>query len=63
MEGVMMKNQDNYAIAVRTPQNKIEIEKKKYQGAAKNKKLQKIPLVRGVVNFVDSLVLGMSSLT
>ena len=61
MEGVMMRNGDKYAIAVRKPDQEIIVEKKEYKGIA-NSKWAKVPLVRGVISFVDSLVLGMSTL-
>lgn len=61
MEGVMMRNGDKYAIAVRKPDQEIVVEKKDYKGVA-DSKWNKVPLVRGVISFVDSLVLGMSTL-
>lgn len=63
MEGVMMKNQDYYAVAVRKPDHEIVVEKKEYKGICSNKTIKKIPFVRGIINFIDSLVLGMSTLT
>lgn len=62
LEGVMMKNKDRYAVAVRKPDGNIEVEIENYQGVLKNSVIQKIPFVRGVFNFVDSLVLGTKSL-
>lgn len=62
MEGVMMKNQDKYAVAVRKPDHEIVVDIQEYQGVIKNQKIKKIPILRGVVNFVDSLVLGMRTL-
>ena len=62
MEGVMMKNGDHYAVAVRKPDHEIEVMTKEYTGIVKNPVWQKVPLVRGVLNFIDSLVLGMSTL-
>lgn len=59
----MMKNEDTYAVAVRKSDGEIIVEKKEYKGILKGRSVNGIPLVRGVVNFVDSLVLGMSSLT
>lgn len=63
IEGIMMKNKDRYAVAVRKPDQKIEVEVKECTGAMKNPVLKKIPIVRGVLNFVESLVLGMQTLT
>ena len=62
MEGVMMKNKDRYAVAVRKPDHEIEVMTKEYKGIVPGEIWQKIPLVRGVLNFIDSLVLGMSTL-
>ena len=62
LEGIMMKNQDVYSIGVRKPDGEIEVNLSTHEGIG-NKKLKKIPIIRGVVNFVDSLVLGMKCLT
>lgn len=63
LEGIMMKNQDLYAVAVRKPDGKIEIDTEEYHGVLHGSKIKKIPFVRGVFNFVDSLILGMRTLT
>jgi uncharacterized protein YqhQ len=63
MEGVMMRSGDNYAVAVRKPNQEIELKVEKYQSVIKNPKLTTIPFVRGVFNFVDSMVVGMKTLT
>ncbi len=63
MEGVMMKNKDRYAVAVRKPDHEISVEVFDYPGLVKNKTLKNAPVIRGVLNFIDSLVLGMRSLT
>jgi len=63
LEGIMMKNGPEYAVAVRKPNGEIEVSKQKYKSAIKWSVLTKIPFVRGVFNFVDSLVLGMKTLT
>ena len=62
MEGVMMRNGDKYAVAVRKPDHEIEVDVKDYKGPSNGSVWKKLPLVRGVVNFIDSLVLGMSTL-
>lgn len=62
MEGVMMKNQEAYAVAVRKPDHTIETKVSEYNGTIKNKKIRKLPIIRGVINFVESLYLGMSTL-
>ncbi len=58
LEGVMMKNSEKYAVAVRKPNGEIAVDVHTYTGIVKSKWIQKIPFVRGVFNFVDSLVLG-----
>lgn len=63
MEGVMMKNQDKYAVAVRKPDKEIEVMISEYTGIIKNSKIKNIPILRGVFNFIDSMVLGMKTLT
>ncbi|MBP3578203.1 MAG: DUF1385 domain-containing protein [Lachnospiraceae bacterium] len=61
IEGVMMKNGNKYAVAVRKPNKEIAIETNTLP-ERKNKVLS-LPIVRGVVAFVDSLSLGMKTLT
>ena len=63
MEGIMMKNKDYYAVAVRKPSGEIIVKKERYESVVPFSVIQKIPLVRGVFNFIDSLCLGMSTLT
>ena len=63
MEGVMMKNQDKYAVAVRKPDHEIVVEVSEYSGIMKDKKIKNMPIFRGVFNVIDSLVLGMKTLT
>lgn len=63
LEGVMMKNMDRYAIAVRKPDGEIEVEKGHCQSLRDKYFVCDLPIIRGVVTFVESLVLGMKSLT
>lgn len=63
MEGIMMKNGESYAVAVRKPNGKIVVKKDVDHSYAKHEKIRKIPFIRGIFNFVDSLVLGMNTLT
>lgn len=64
LEGVMMKNQDVYAVSVRKPDGEIETMTNTWESVTgKWKKLTQIPFIRGVFNFIDSLVLGMKTLT
>lgn len=63
MEGVMMRCGRDYAVAVRRPDGGIEIKKDRYEGLASRLHVSRIPVVRGIFSFIDSLVLGMSTLT
>lgn len=63
MEGVMMKNKDTYAVAVRKPDNEIAVEKSSYKDFSDKVKLFKLPIFRGMLAFVDSLVIGMKVLS
>ena len=62
MEGIMMRNGGRYSIAVRKPDAEIEVKVDNYRGAAEKGPLSKIPIVRGVINFVQSLIVGIRSL-
>lgn len=58
LEGVMMRGKTSYATAVRDPEGNIQVEKKRLSISKHMRRASKIPLVRGVVNFVSSLVTG-----
>ncbi len=62
LEGVMMRNKDDYAVAVRRQNGEIVVKKDTYEGILHNKTVYKIPILRGVLSFIDSLVLGMRTL-
>lgn len=62
LEGIMMKNKDKYAIAVRKPDQEIEVCVRDYKSLTDGKKLLQLPFIRGVFNFADSLIIGMSTL-
>ena len=62
LEGVMMKNKDQYAVAVRKPNGEIEVEVDVFRGYMHESRLRKAPFIRGVFNFIDSLRLGMRTL-
>ena len=61
IEGIMMKNGREYALGVRLPGGSIHVEKDTYDPVA-GEGAKKIPLVRGAVTFIDSLILGISTL-
>ena len=62
LEGVMMKNKDMYAVSVRKPDGEIDVETAEYHGLLHGSKLTKLPFLRGVFAFFDSLILGMRTL-
>lgn len=59
LEGVMMKNKDKYAVAVRKPDGEIDVTVEEYKGIGGDNKFAQLPFIRGVFSFIDSLVLGM----
>lgn len=63
MEGVMMRNKDKYSVAVRKPDNEITVITKTCKSPEKRSAVCKLPIIRGIVNFVDALVIGISTLT
>ena len=63
LEGVMMKNNDKYAVAIRKPDNEIEVKISEFKPAGSRFALFKVPIIRGVVNFIESLVIGVKTLT
>ncbi|MBR3643396.1 MAG: DUF1385 domain-containing protein, partial [Parasporobacterium sp.] len=63
MEGIMMRNGDEYAVAVRKSDGNIVVDKKTYKGITKKNKFFSLPFIRGTFSMIDSLVLGMRSLT
>ena len=63
IEGVMMRNGNDYAVAVRKPDQTIEVKKDQFIGLNAKWHMKKVPSIRGVLAFIDSLVLGMSTLT
>ena len=62
MEGIMMRHKDKYSIAVRRPDKEIELKVEDYKCVFGNAKFLRYPLIRGVVSFVDSLVVGTKCL-
>lgn len=62
IEGIMMKNKDNYSVAVRKPNGEIVVKKDKYIMLAKKIKLLGLPFIRGIFAMADSLILGSKTL-
>ena len=64
LEGIMMKHKDAYSVAVRKPDGEIIVQKDEYHSiVGKWKKLTMIPFIRVIFNFIDSMVLGIKTLT
>lgn len=59
LEGVMMRGKSSVAMAVRSPDGEVELRTERLK---KPSKARRIPLVRGVIVFVDSLIVGMRAL-
>lgn len=62
MEGIMMRCRDQYSVAVRKPDGEIEVKVEPYSDWSHGKKLWKLPILRGVLSFFESLVVGMRCL-
>lgn len=63
LEGIMMKHNEEYSVAVRKPDGEISVKKEKYHSIVKWKVLTTTPFIRGVFNFIDSMVIGIKTLT
>lgn len=63
LEGIMMKYKSEYSIAVRKPNGEITVSRGKCKSISEKSVFFRLPIIRGVVAFVESLMLGMKSLT
>ena len=63
LEGVMMKNNSAYAVAVRKPDGEIAVTRGKCKSVAERSLFFRLPIIRGIVAFVENLSLGMRTLT
>lgn len=63
LEGIMMKNKDAYAVAVRKADGSIVVDREEFQGVLHGSVWKRVPFVRGIFNFLDSMILGMRTLT
>lgn len=63
LEGVMMKAGDNCCTACRVDGKEIVVDDRKFVSVRKKHKILNIPLLRGVVNFVEMMRLSFSTLT
>ena len=58
MEGVMMRGRRAMATAVRDPDGNVQIEAVRIRPPEERSRFSRLPFVRGVVSFVESLVIG-----
>ena len=63
LEGIMMRNKDKYSVAVRKPDKEIVVDVENCKDTSKRLKIFRMPFIRGVFSFVDSLVIGIKTLT
>lgn len=63
IEGVMMKNGNQYAVSVRKPNHNIEVTKGKQESITSRYKIAAIPVIRGAVKFAETLIMGMRTLS
>ena len=63
IEGIMMQNGDDYAIAVRKPDGEIKVKRDRYVSLTEKYPILGLPFIRGVFKFADSMVVGMRALT
>ena len=63
LEGVMMKKGDLYSVTVRKPDGELAIDTEEFHGVMHGNKMKEVPFIRGIFNFVDSLMLGTRTLT
>ncbi len=62
LEGVMMKGPESYALAVRTPDKSIDVQLTPYKSVGERHKILGIPIIRGVISFIESLYIGIGTL-
>ena len=60
IEGIMMRNREKYALAVRKPDREIELEVRDYKSVLPWPWVPKVPILRGISSFLDSLIIGTS---
>ena len=62
LEGVMMRGPKDIAIAVRTPEGIIAVDKKPVHSITMKYKFLKVPIIRGIIAFFESMIVGVKSL-
>lgn len=62
IEGVMMKNKEHYAVAVRKPDNEIVIKEDTFKSVSDKYKIWRLPILRGILAFAESMGIGIKTL-
>ena len=62
MEGIMMNGPEGKAMALRMPDGSISVEKKTFTSIKDKNKFFALPMIRGIVNFVEALIFGYKCL-
>ena len=63
LEGIMMMNGSDYAVAIRKPDGDIEVSREHYESITKKAKVLRLPFIRGVFRFADSMIVGLRTLS
>lgn len=63
LEGVMMKSGDNVSLTVRKEDGTVETKNSTFVSIKKKYAILRLPIVRGVVNFIESMILSFSTLS
>lgn len=62
IEGVMMRSPNNITIAVRKPSGKVKVDKRPYNTLTQRYKWLNIPILRGVINLFEMMVIGTQAI-
>jgi uncharacterized protein YqhQ len=63
IEGVMMRGKAAVSWAVRTPSGEVVLERQRFHSAAEKYPILKKPVLRGMLNLIESLSLGLKALS
>lgn len=63
IEGIMMKNKEDYSVAVRKPDGSIDVIQGEYLSLTDKYPFFRLPFLRGILSFYDSMALGMKCLS
>ena len=63
VEGVMMRGKYIYSLAIRKPDSTIHIENHEVKNSSKESKIRKLPIIRGIFAFINSMIIGIKIMT